>query len=269
MNFTVYLAGAITGISYKQATLWRNIAEAYLKANNFTVLSPMRDKTALKDIECLENTYEKVENCSAEEIFKADLNDVSDSDIILVNLYNLKGVGTQFELGYAFALDKEIVIVAPPELITHPFVSESAKGSCFLTLEEGLNYITENYNSEAFKEVRKKSEVFKDMNYSPKDKWEKDKSKEVFDSLETKDEEGTEKSTCISGYDWNEDFWKEVGDQVKKTDTDKTSTKKCSEALTKLLSSYQTPNIDRMIDLQKKAIERKLYFKFFPGSTYT
>ena len=81
--------------------------------------------------------------CTASEIFTRDTRDVRVSDIVFVYLTNYS-IGTAFEIGLSWSLNKKIVIVTTPELIKHPFLSESAD---YITTDfyDGVNAAVRRY----------------------------------------------------------------------------------------------------------------------------
>lgn len=127
---TIYLAGAINGLSYSETTEWRNEITYHAKNENMQTLNPMRGKEFLKidrnkkiDDSCLQG------NITSQDIFLRDITDILKSDIILVNLKHIKNkkyIGSNFELGYAFALEKPIYsLYLPFQFSQHPFYKES------------------------------------------------------------------------------------------------------------------------------------------------
>jgi len=119
----VYLAGNIANLFYYTVTHWRKDATEKLEKYDYDVLDPMRGK------EHLEGTIVGFQHnstaCTSSEIFNRDVQDVYDCDIVLAYLTGYS-IGTSWELGYAYALGKYIMVVTTPELIEHPFLSESS-----------------------------------------------------------------------------------------------------------------------------------------------
>lgn len=125
---TVYLAGAINGLSYKEATNWRDKASSELTLKGYNVLDPMRGKTALSNkpiIKDSELIYKP------EHILRRDLWDIKHSDIIIANLENLMAypmIGTLMELGYILNSNKKCYLFnVPKEHINHPFFYQYCK----------------------------------------------------------------------------------------------------------------------------------------------
>lgn len=123
----VYLAGGITGNSYEEATEWRRQVADVVERHNGVVLDPMRGKDELKGVSSIAIAYPNNDPTkNSRTVFSRDLADVEQCDIFFVNFYTVKSVGTPFELGYAYALGKHIISIAPEPLAQHPFIRESA-----------------------------------------------------------------------------------------------------------------------------------------------
>jgi len=121
----VYLAGPIFGMSYVNATKWRNEASEILKDAGYSVYNPMSNKEHLKDEDFITTDPLK----AARQIVEEDLWRVRNSDILLVNMNgDNMSIGTMFEIGYARALNKMLIIVADNDSVyaTHDFISENS-----------------------------------------------------------------------------------------------------------------------------------------------
>lgn len=111
----VYLGGPITGLTYEQCTEWRDTLTNVLSDEGFEVRSPMREKEHL--IEPFEGEPLPSRFDEEEDAVTRDLKDITECDIILVNLIGATrvSIGTMCELGYAKALNKHIVVVIEEE----------------------------------------------------------------------------------------------------------------------------------------------------------
>ena len=119
----MYLAGGISGLSYDEATAWRNEAFNTLTSSGFSVLDPMRDKDCLSKEEFLSFDYrDRDEKLSPFAIFGRDIEDLNEADIIFARLDTAKSVGAPWEVGYSYAKRKKIILVVAEELESHPFV---------------------------------------------------------------------------------------------------------------------------------------------------
>ena len=126
---SVYLAGPITGHTYKEASRWRNYATFKLLQTGFAVRDPMRSESALK---AALHHEEAITDVNALPVvgdpFERDVYDIKRADIVLANLLpaeavGVQSVGTLMELGMAYAWGKFIVVVTGrPAVDQHPFI---------------------------------------------------------------------------------------------------------------------------------------------------
>ena len=107
MNRTVYLAGAIYGVSYSDASNWRNYVAKTLNPD-WECLDPMKGKEALKNSTFIGMEYDNP-LMNARAIVDNDLFHVQQASVLLANLTILPQdgymTGTQLEIGYALALN--------------------------------------------------------------------------------------------------------------------------------------------------------------------
>jgi nucleoside 2-deoxyribosyltransferase len=140
----VYLAGPITGQSYKGATEWRQAVIRDLALKGIVGYSPMRAKSALDGMRDLSAwDYPDDGPLSGRAMYHRDLHDVRRADVILANFVGATqiSVGTIYEMGYAKALNIP-VIVAMEEGNPHKhiFVTNGADLIC-PDLREALAWI--------------------------------------------------------------------------------------------------------------------------------
>jgi nucleoside 2-deoxyribosyltransferase len=115
-NPIVYLAGAIAGLSGREATDWRLTANYALQVRNIDVLDPMRAKQKLWEQSRISTDFRDYEQAGAfftsRGIMTRDFNDVKRCDALLVNLLGLAkpSLGTIMELAWAYALQKPAVV---------------------------------------------------------------------------------------------------------------------------------------------------------------
>lgn len=129
---TGYLAGPIENLTVKNATNWRNdIIEKFKDLIKFH--NPMYGKEQIvhgKRLIKQENYSPETYNLTkSDSIFNRDLVMINNSQFILVNLLNPTKFpkGTMFEIGYAYAMRKLVVIIANDTAITeHPFIKQSS-----------------------------------------------------------------------------------------------------------------------------------------------
>lgn len=135
----VYLAGPISGLSFEEGSGWREYCEANLK-NTFNPLLPS-DKDHLTDGNKFSNGKD-LDNLISDMFFSRDLYWTEKCDIIIANFTirpPVLGSGTIYELGYAHALRKLIILVGPDENI--PLFATKGANVHFQTIEEAVEYI--------------------------------------------------------------------------------------------------------------------------------
>lgn len=148
MSKLVYLAGPITGLSYKGCTEWREAVRADLAQVGIEGVSPMRCKhylERLSEISGHGREYVHMSPLSGPRgVVTRDRFDVHRADVLLVNLHGAKqvSIGTMFEIAWAF--QKHTPIVAVMEKEGHPhdhmFVWE-AIGYRVETIEEAVDIV--------------------------------------------------------------------------------------------------------------------------------
>jgi nucleoside 2-deoxyribosyltransferase len=125
----VYLAGAITGLTYGDGQGWRTYAKSELAKAGIWGYSPLRAKEYLEEHGILEGSYEDFPLSSAKGIMTRDHWDVSTSDLILMNLLETTkvSIGSVIEMGMAYAYRKPVVLVMEKGNIhTHPMMEQAA-----------------------------------------------------------------------------------------------------------------------------------------------
>lgn len=147
----VYLAGAIAGLAYDDATDWRWQAGIALQERGIETLNPMRAKDALygRNGEPISKNFRDYEEkgvfFSSAGIMLRDSNDVKRADALLVNLLGLRSfsAGTIMELGWAYLLGKPAVVAIEREgnpHLNHPMIHEAMRFHVD-TLDEALDAV--------------------------------------------------------------------------------------------------------------------------------
>lgn len=134
MDYLIYLAGPITGLTWAEATEWRvDLTERFKDASNgkhnYIALSPLRGKEYLSDETDIKHSYEEHQMSSPKMINTRDMFDVRRSSLLIVNLKNAKriSIGTVLEIGAAFILNKPIILIMEKENChKHSMISEQA-----------------------------------------------------------------------------------------------------------------------------------------------
>jgi len=146
VNFRVYVAGGITGLSYDEATQWRDEVSRKLSPLGIAVYSPMRAKEFLAGTPKLHAIMDGYQDpmTSTKGIVCRDHQDCVRADVLFVNFLGATKVslGTACELAWAYDRRIPIVVVAEPDNIhvQHPFVIEM---SDFIvrSVDEGLRIV--------------------------------------------------------------------------------------------------------------------------------
>jgi len=139
----IYLAGPITGCSYKGCTEWRGKVGVELETAGFEPYSPMRGKEHLKNRRNIKSTMQEGAILDNHAAFMRDKFDVTRSDIVLVNLLGAEraSIGTMMEIAWGNLLNKYVVVVMESGNIhNHLFVLESSS-VIFCDLDEAIKYI--------------------------------------------------------------------------------------------------------------------------------
>jgi nucleoside 2-deoxyribosyltransferase len=145
----VYLAGAIAGLQFDDATDWRVQAKHLLDLRGVEALDPMRAKNALSSKGRLSSNFNDYAHNGAfftsRGIMTRDYNDVKTCDALLVNLLGLvkPSLGTVMELGWAYALQKPAIVVIEREgnpHDNHPMIHEAMRFRVE-TMEEAIDAV--------------------------------------------------------------------------------------------------------------------------------
>jgi len=135
MNYKIYLAGPITGLTWSEATEWRKeltnrfADESIRNTNKYQCLSPLRGKEYLSEEQNIKHSYEEHQLGTAKMINSRDMFDVRRSDLLIVNLKNAKkvSIGTVLEIGAAYILNKPIITVMEEDNIhRHSMLNEQS-----------------------------------------------------------------------------------------------------------------------------------------------
>jgi len=143
----VYLAGPITGTTYKKCVDWRNTVTTELLNRGINAVSPMRGKENMCKFKgIIENDLKTDDiNRTPAGITTRDHFDICNADIIFMYMPADQplSLGTAIELGWADMLDKPVVLVSDsPAVTNHPMV-DNIVGWKVKTLEEGIKVVYE------------------------------------------------------------------------------------------------------------------------------
>jgi len=143
MEFKVYLAGPIRGLTFVGSTSWRNYVKNLFRPE-IIAYSPLRGKDeVLANLPIIDDRTNPVNHplTLRKGVVTRDRYDVLSSDLIFVNLLGAheKSIGTMFELAWAHDHGKPIVLAMEDKgnPHDHTFVREVA-GFVLPTLEEAV-----------------------------------------------------------------------------------------------------------------------------------
>lgn len=123
---TVYLTGPIKGLSYNEAITWRNDFALKLRTKGIISFSPMRFR---EDQENRQLLGHRPEDKPAKNTVNRDLFDVKRCDVICANFLGtaVVSLGSVFELGYAYGLQKPVVLcIDKNSFYDHCFLTETS-----------------------------------------------------------------------------------------------------------------------------------------------
>lgn len=149
---TVYLAGPISGLSYGEATDWRQEVQTQLLRSGIKALSPLRAKVYLREATNIKDSYNDsavsdmdqaaiINMSSPRGITTRDRFDCTKCSVLFVNLLDTKkvSIGTVMEIAWADAHRIPIVLVMEKEgnLHDHAMINECV-GFRVSTIREGI-----------------------------------------------------------------------------------------------------------------------------------
>ena len=131
IEYKVYLAGPMSGLSFEEALKWREEFKAKLKDSgneNIHCFSPLRGRKFIEDYEKFDKDREYSHPLGTHKAINTrDHNDVKTSDLVLVNFLGAKtiSIGTVMEIAWAWSYKKPIVMITDEENIhNHPMIRE-------------------------------------------------------------------------------------------------------------------------------------------------
>jgi len=151
---TVYLAGSISGLTYEEATEWREQVKTELSPYGIKCLSPLRAEVFLRNHKGLLNdcqTVDVLEECEApvlamstpRGITTRDRFDALNCSVLFVNLLGTDkvSIGTVMEIAWADAMRKPVVLVMEEGNIhDHAMVRESI-GFQVTSIADGIEIV--------------------------------------------------------------------------------------------------------------------------------
>lgn len=138
----IYLAGAISGCSYEEASGWRKAVTVELNLMGHQGLNPMGNKDELSKEQSIRVTPYDGLLLSDKAIVSRDRFSLLSSKIVLANLSYGENplIGTSVEIGWADSAGIPIIAVCPKgSRFDHPFVRELCY--CVDSLKDALKVI--------------------------------------------------------------------------------------------------------------------------------
>ena len=137
-NFTIYLAGAMTGLTFKAMTDWRiKIKQELLKssAKSLIVINPVNYYN-----------FSHPQHDSEKKVMEYDLWRLKDSNLVIVNLNKPDSIGTAMELMCAKKNNIPIIGLCENKYYTdvHPWLKECCNKVLF-TMKDLINYVSKFY----------------------------------------------------------------------------------------------------------------------------
>lgn len=135
----IYLAGAMSGLSFEEQTKWRQkVKDAILYGGYDYDFSPVFiDPTRYYN-------FEEISHKSEKEVMNFDLNKVRTSDLIVVNFNDPSSLGTMAELAVAYEHRIPIIGMNNSGKILHPWQIEFCNRICD-DMYELVSHIVEFY----------------------------------------------------------------------------------------------------------------------------
>jgi nucleoside 2-deoxyribosyltransferase len=123
----VYLAGPITGISWGEATNWRDGVKAELAKHGLRGFSPLRGKEYLSNEKEIDPWYNDKPMSAPKGLVTRDRFDVRTSDVIIANFLGAErvSIGTCMEVAWADVYNTPVIAVMEPDNVhVHAFIME-------------------------------------------------------------------------------------------------------------------------------------------------
>jgi nucleoside 2-deoxyribosyltransferase len=141
MEYLVYAAGPIRGLSYDAATQWRTMVAERLAPFGIRVFSPMRAKGFLAGAKQLGSAPHEHPITSPKGDVTRDFFDLRRADLVLVNLAGAAkiSIGTLLEIGAAHVLNKPIVLAMEPGNVHEHRIIREIAGFVVPTLDEAID----------------------------------------------------------------------------------------------------------------------------------
>lgn len=141
---SIYLAGAITGESFGDATDWREYVRTKLSPG-LVGLSPLRAKAYLGSETVIGDCYDSQNGVAtplstSRGIMTRDFFDCQNCDIVLANLLGTEkvSIGTVMEIAWAYAFNKPLILVLEDNNIHEHAMIREATGFRVSTIDDAI-----------------------------------------------------------------------------------------------------------------------------------
>jgi nucleoside 2-deoxyribosyltransferase len=141
----IYLAGAITGESFGDATDWREYVRTKLSPG-IVGLSPLRAKDYLENEKAIGDSYDSQNGVetplsTSRGIMTRDFFDCQNCDIVLANLLGTQkvSIGTVMEIAWAYAFNKPLILVLEDDNIHEHAMIREATGFRVNTIDDAVS----------------------------------------------------------------------------------------------------------------------------------
>lgn len=138
-TFTIYLAGAMSGISFEKQNNWRKIVKNKLE-NTYSEYHV----NCINPVEYY--NFESKEYDSELEVMNFDLHKLKHSDLVIVNFNRPESLGTMAEIATAYELRIPIIGLKDESTKLHPW-QECMCAKMFTSLDKMLYYVQDFYLS--------------------------------------------------------------------------------------------------------------------------
>lgn len=138
----VYLAGPISGLSYREIGTWRNQFAKKLPYY-MKIIHPLRYQTYLESEKIIGDAYEDKVLSSQKGLTERSRHDLMRCDLLVANLLNAKkvSIGTVMEIAWADILRKPIVLLMEDNNIHDHAMIREVSGFRVRTIEEAVDVV--------------------------------------------------------------------------------------------------------------------------------
>lgn len=130
----VYLAGAMTGLTFEKSNLWRVYIKGELESHE------CNHKVNCINPQDYYNLFDNTAYDSEREVMEFDLHKLRTSDLVIVNFNNIGSLGTMAEIAVAYELKIPIIGLNKNNNELHPWQQEMCN-KVFTDIDELIEYV--------------------------------------------------------------------------------------------------------------------------------